>query len=59
MDANARSPVAKQFWLGPTATPDHNEAGHRPTKADGKEAEFQASDRNRQRERTLQTEDLS
>lgn len=41
-----------------TTTPDHNAAGQRPTEADKKEVEPQASDSNRQRARTLQAEGL-
>jgi hypothetical protein len=36
-----------------TTTPDHNEDGQQPTKEDRREVETQASDGNRQRERTL------
>jgi hypothetical protein len=39
-----------------TTTADHNEAGQRSIRADREEAESQASDGNRQRERTLQAE---
>ena len=40
-----------------TTTPDHNEAGRWPTRADGEKDQGQASDGNRQRARTLQAED--
>jgi hypothetical protein len=40
-----------------TTTPDHSEAGQRPIGADSQEIESQASDGNRQRERTLHAED--
>lgn len=39
-----------------TTTADHNGGGQRPTRADREEAQSLASDRNRQRERTLQAE---
>src|ERR1700722_5682402 len=39
-----------------TTIADHNEGGQQPTRADREEAQSQASDRNRQRERTLQAE---